>query len=103
MTKNPWIAAVLNFFFPGAGYLYTGRRRALGAVFLLGAIGLTVVEQSAAIFPVLGIDAAGLQTAAPEVYSLLFATVFLMNTAFAVDAWQEARGLSAESRARAAA
>jgi len=103
MSKKPWIAATLNFFFPGAGYLYTGQRRLLGVVWLLGAIGLTVVEQSAAIFPMLGVDAAGLQTAAPEVYNLLFATVFLMNTAFAVDAWQEARGLSEDNATRAVA
>jgi hypothetical protein len=91
MKKNPWIAAALNFFFPGSGYIYTGRRRLLGAGFLLGAIGLTVVEQSAAIFPMLGIDAAGLQAAAPEVFGLMFVTVFLMNTVFAADAFIEAR------------
>lgn len=102
MAKNPWIAATLNFFFPGAGYLYTGRRRLLGAGWLLGAILMTVVEQSAAIFPALGIEAAGLQAAAPEVFTLLFATVFLMNTMFAVDAYQEARQLSTGSMRQAA-
>ncbi|MDG1484257.1 MAG: hypothetical protein P8R54_31990 [Myxococcota bacterium] len=93
MTKNPWIAAALNFFFPGSGYIYTGRRRLLGAGFLLGALGLTVVEQSASIFPALGIEAAGLQAAAPEVFGLMFAVVFLMNTVFAVDAYVEAKAV----------
>jgi len=102
VNKNPWVAAILNFFFPGAGYLYTGRRRLLGAGWLLGAILLTVVEQSAAIFPALGLEAAGLQAAAPEVYNLLFVTVFLMNTMFAVDAYQEARQISTDAARRAA-
>ena len=31
MKKNPWIAAVLNFFFMGLGTLYIGRRKLLGA------------------------------------------------------------------------
>ncbi len=93
MTKNPWIAAALNVFFPGSVYIYTGRRRLLGAGLLLGALGLTVVGQSASIFPVLGIEAAGLQVAAPEVFGLMLAVVFLMNTVFAVDAYVEARAV----------
>ncbi|MFQ5801016.1 MAG: hypothetical protein ACE5HH_04780 [Candidatus Hydrothermarchaeales archaeon] len=28
--KNPWIAALLNFLFYGAGYLYVGKRKILG-------------------------------------------------------------------------
>jgi len=52
-----------------------------------------VVEQSASIFPVLGIEAAGLQAAAPEVFGRMFAVVFLMNTVFAVDAYVEARAV----------
>ena len=34
--KNPWIAAVLNFFFMGLGTLYIGRRKALGIALTLG-------------------------------------------------------------------
>lgn len=77
-NKRAWLAGLLNFFFPGAGYLYTGRRRALGLIFLLGAIGLTFVEQS-------------LEPVDITLYWTMFATVFLMNTAFAVDGYQEAR------------
>ena len=33
--KNPWIAAVLNLFLFGAGYVYNGRRRALGVALIL--------------------------------------------------------------------
>ena len=80
MNKRPWLAALLNFFFPGAGYIYTGQRVLLGVGWLLGAVGLTVVEQSHAFFPALGIASPGLQDGAPAAFSLMFATVFLMNT-----------------------
>lgn len=83
--KNPWIAAVLNFFFMGAGTLYLGRRRALGIALTLGALALTYVELN-------------LQTAAPGLFPIMFAAVFLMNTLFAIDGYQEALAL----RARAA-
>jgi len=44
MKKNPWIAAVLNFFFMGLGTLYIGRRKLTGLGLTLGAIALTYVE-----------------------------------------------------------
>ncbi len=77
------IATIANFFFPGLGYLINWRRRLLGCFFLLGAIGLTVVETS-------------LKTAAPELYWPMFAAVFVMNTAFAIDAFREGRTLAKE-------
>jgi hypothetical protein len=85
--QYPWIAAVLNFFLMGAGPLYNGRRRALGAALSLGAIALTYVELN-------------LQTAAPSLFPVMFATVFLMNTFFAVDGYQEARALSTGTACR---
>ncbi len=75
-----WIATVLNFFFPGAGYLVNGRRKLLGAGFLIGVLGLTYVELT-------------LQTAYPPLYWPMFVSVFLMNTCFAVDAFREGRAL----------
>lgn len=78
--KNPWIAAVLNFFFMGAGTLYLGRRRALGAALTLGALALTYVELQ-------------LQTAAPQLFPIMFGAVFVMNTLFAYDGYQEAQAL----------
>jgi len=82
------VATIANFFFPGVGYLVNGRRKLLGVVFLLGAIGLTWVELS-------------LKTAAPDLYWPMFATVFIMNTAFAIDAFREGRTLAAERAAAA--
>ena len=35
MKNHPWVAAVLNFFLPGSGYLYVGKRKFFGvAVFI---------------------------------------------------------------------
>ena len=41
MKKNPWVAAILNFFLFGAGYLYVGGR---GLPALLMTVGGTVVQ-----------------------------------------------------------
>ena len=61
-----------------------------------------MVEQSSAIFPMLGIEAAGLQGGAPVVFNLMFAVVFWMNTFFAIDAYQEAKSLGGEALRKAA-
>lgn len=74
MTRT-WIATALNFFFPGAGYLVLGHQVPLAICWLVGVLGLTYVETS-------------LQTAAPALYWPMFASVFLMNIAFAVDAFR---------------
>ena len=74
MTRT-WIATALNFFFPGAGYLVLGEKLPLAVAWLVGIFGLTYVELS-------------VKTAAPDLYMPMFASVFLMNTAFAVDAFQ---------------
>ena len=83
MTK-PVVAAALNFFFPGSGYLLNGQRKVLGLFFLAGAIGLTWVELS-------------VKTAAPELYWPMFGAVFVMNIAFAVDAFNEGRRIAGTS------
>jgi hypothetical protein len=43
--KNPWVAAVLNFFFFGAGTLYVGHRKAAGwALVTLGGTAVQILE-----------------------------------------------------------
>ena len=68
------LAVLLNFFFPGAGYLVLGHRPVLALLWLAGVIGLTVVEFS-------------IQNPLPTMWAVMFASVFVMNTAFAVDAY----------------
>ena len=79
--KNPWIAAVLNFFFMGLGTLYVGRRKALGAALTVGAIALTYVEMN-------------LKASSPGLYPIMFGAVFLMNAFFAYDGYTEAQAIS---------
>jgi len=81
--KKPWIAAILNFFLAGPGYIYNGRRRLFGAALTLGAVVLTYVELN-------------LRTAAPELYPFMFGAVFLLNTFFAIDGWMEAKAINEE-------
>jgi len=72
------IAAVANFFFPGAGYLIAGVKRGLGVLWLVGVIGLTYVEF-------------GIREPEPTLFGIMFASVFIMNIAFAVDVYRIAR------------
>lgn len=81
MNKNPWIAAVLNFFFMGLGTLYNGRRKLLGIGLTIAAVVLTYVELQ-------------LQTAAPSLFPIMFAAVFVANTVLAIDGYNEAKGMA---------
>ena len=78
MKKNPWIAAILNFFFMGLGYIYNQKRIGLGIGFTIGAIVLTYVELH-------------LQESDPTFHKIMFAAVFLVNTCFAIDGYNEAK------------
>ena len=78
MKKNPWIAAVLNFFFMGLGTLYIGRRKLLGAGLTLAALALTYVEMQ-------------VKGAAPALYPIMFGAVFVANTVLAIDGYNEAK------------
>mgnify|MGYP001572775920 CR=1 FL=1 len=79
--KMPWLAAVLNFFFMGLGYIYNGRRRVLGIGWTAAAIGLTYVEMS-------------LRVPMPNLYWTMFVSVFIANTCFATDGWREAEEIN---------
>jgi hypothetical protein len=70
-----YLAALLNFFLPGSGYLLAKARRLLAPAFLLGAGGLTYVELN-------------IKEPLPQLYWIMFVSVFLMNIAFAIDAWR---------------
>ena len=78
MKKNPWIAAVLNFFFMGLGTLYIGNRKLTGLGLTLAAFALTYVEMQ-------------LKVAAPALYPIMFGAVFVANTVLAIDGYNEAK------------
>lgn len=71
--KSPFLASALNFFLPGAGYLYNGQKHPLVSVGMMaGAVGLTYVELS-------------LQNLQPDLYPIMFGSVFVLNTSIAID------------------
>lgn len=72
------IAAIANFFLPGLGYLIGGVRGTIAILWLVGVIGLTYVE-----FQVQGLD--------QQLFLIMFGAVFVMNVAFAVDAYRAVR------------
>ena len=69
------IATIANFFLPGLGYLIAGIKRDIAPLWLVGAVGLTIVEF-------------GIRDPEPGYYWLMFAAVFVMNIAFAVDVYR---------------
>lgn len=81
--RKTTIATVANFFFPGAGYLILGVKRGLALLWLAGVIALTVVEF-------------GIQDSEPTLYAVMFAAVLVMNTAFAIDAYQIGKAMEGE-------
>lgn len=80
--SNPIVPAIANFFLPGLGYLIAGTKRGLAILWLVGVIGLTYVEF-------------GIQDPEPDLYRIMFASVLIMNTAFAIDVYREVKGRSA--------
>ena len=73
---NPLVAAIANFFLPGLGYILAGIKRGLGALWLIGVVGLTYVEF-------------GIRDPEPDLYKIMFASVLIMNIAFAIDVYRE--------------
>ena len=70
-----WVATIANFFLPGLGYLIAGFKRALAVLWLVGVIGLTYVEF-------------GIRESEPTLYAIMFASVLIMNLAFAIDVYR---------------
>ena len=87
--KKPWLAAVLNFFFMGPGYIYNGRRALLGVGWTITAVLLTVVEQA----PIYAGDLK-LQQTSPTAFGLMFVAVLLGNLCFAIDGYREAKAIN---------
>ena len=72
-----WVATIANFFLPGLGYLIAGVKRGLALLWLIGVVGLTYVEF-------------GIMESEPTLYWIMFASVFVMNLAFAIDVYRTA-------------
>jgi len=81
MAKSPALAAVLNFFIWGLGYLYLGRKKTFGVLLVLGLL--------------IALLAIGLSPPPPSnIVSDLFlmVAVIIIDIAFALDAYRMAKG-----------
>lgn len=93
--KNKWVAAGLNFFIPGAGYMYNAKKPLYVSVpLVLGAVGLTYLEQVHKY----GDSDQNLLEYDSTAFGIMFATVLVMNTAFAIDAFREAKAINRAER-----
>ena len=87
--KRPLLAAGLNWVLPGAGYLYNGETPAYVAVpMIAGALGLTYVEN------VHQFENGSLSEQDPTAFKVMFGSVMVINTALAIDAYQEAKAIN---------
>ena len=81
MNKNPWLAAILNFFLFGGGTLYVGRRMLVGLMLTLGGTAAQVVEIT--VSP-------PLRNSIPSLWPFLFGGLVLLKLGLAVDGYREA-------------
>lgn len=86
-NKRPLLAAGLNFFIPGTGYIYNGRKPLYVSVpMILGAGGLTYAEN----FHRYGESGQTLLEYDRTAFLILFGSVLVLNTGLAIDAYREA-------------
>lgn len=85
-TKHPWLAAVLNFAVPGAGYLYAGTRVKFG-ILLIAAMILVLFGPAPGYIP--EVDG---QTLATDPSTIVMGIAGLMvSIGFAYDAYIDAK------------
>ena len=87
MDKKPWLAALLNFFFYGAGYLYLGRKKGLGIGLIIGWILVRVGEISIYMTNLVF-----------ERWLILFLGLTVFMLTFAYDGYQEAKAIQTPVR-----
>jgi hypothetical protein len=96
--RIPLLAAGLNWFVPGAGYLYNGEKPVYVSLpMVAGAVGLTYVEQFHQF------EGGNLMTHDPTAFKVMFASVLVLNTGVAIDAFREARAINNGSLAKGGA
>jgi len=94
--KRPWLAAGLNWFIPGAGYMYNGKKPAYVTVpMMAGAAGLTYVENFHQF------EGGTLREVDSTAFAVTFGSVLVLNTGLAIDAFREARSINIRGGARA--
>ena len=84
MNKNPWVAAILNMFLFGGGYIYNGKRVGLGYALVLAVLLIRFGEIS--IF---------LTHLVTEKWLALMAGLVVLQFSLAADAYMEAKSINA--------
>ena len=84
MNKNPWVAAILNMFLFGGGYIYNGKRVGLGYALVLAVLLIRFGEIS--IF---------LTYLVTEKWLALMAGLVVLQFSLAADAYMEAKSINA--------
>jgi hypothetical protein len=82
--KNPWIAAVLNLIFYGAGTMYVGKRAAFGLVFTLAMLVVRYVEVKMK-----------LTNLSPEMWPWFVGALAVIQVGCAIDGYNEAKKINA--------
>lgn len=90
MNKNPWVAALLNLFFFGAGYLYLGKKKGFGLALILAWVLVRIGE--------IAIYLTGLVF---ERWLVLFLGLVVFMFTFAYDGYQEAKQMQKAGAATA--
>jgi hypothetical protein len=87
--RIPLLAAGLNWFLPGTGYLYNGEKPVYVSLpMVAGAVGLTYIEQFHQF------ENGKLMDHDPQAFGIMFASVLALNTGAAIDAFREAKAIN---------
>jgi len=85
--KNPWIAAILNLFLFGGGYLYNGKRKGLGIALILAWVVIRYGEISIFLTKLVFCP-----------WLALFSGLVILMFALATDAYNEAKEINAQNK-----
>jgi hypothetical protein len=85
--KNPWIAAILNLFLFGGGYLYNGKRKGLGVALIIAWVVIRYGEIS--IF---------LTNLVFDKWIVLFLGLVILMFSLAADAYSEAKQINEQTK-----
>ena len=83
MTKNPWIAAILNLLFFGGGYIYNGKRMGYGVALIVAWLLIRIGEIQIYLTHLVN-----------NYWLILFAGLIVMQLNFAIDAYKETKFLN---------
>jgi len=85
--KNPWIAALLNLFLFGGGYLYNGKRKMLGLALIMAWVliryGEITIYLTNLVF---------------EKWLVLFSGLVIVMFSLAADAYKEAKAINEQTK-----